>query len=142
MCKTKKDHCVAMADVIATWKGRIVLIERLKFPFGLALPGGHVEKGERPRATAIRECKEETGLTLRDVKRVDRRAGKRRDPRYSMSKTTVYSGVAKGVPKEEHGRTKIVLLTSAEIENLPSTRFACDHGNILMRFLSAEKKNK
>lgn len=46
--------------------GRVLLIRRAKPPLaGLwSLPGGHIEPGEAPAATALREVHEETGLVL------------------------------------------------------------------------------
>ena len=131
--QTKK--CVRTADVIATLGGKFVLIERQKFPLGFALPGGHVDPGERPRGTAVREFKEETGLTLHGVRYVTRRRGKLRDPRYSMSCTSVYAGVASGSVKNEVGFTKVVLLTKSEVRKLKKEEFAFDHYNILKQFL-------
>lgn len=126
---------VRTADVIATLRGKYVLVERQKFPFGLAFPGGHVEKSERPRQTAIREFAEETGMKLDNVTFVTRRRGKHRDPRYAMSETNVYEGKASGIPRDEKGFTKVVLLAKKEILALPSERFVFDHYKILMRFL-------
>lgn len=127
--------CVRTADVIAMLRGKYVLIERLKLPFGLALPGGHVDPGERPRQAAIREFAEETGLVLSDVKFVTRRRGKNRDSRYDMSETSAYAGTASGVIKDEKGFTKVVLLSKAEILKFPKERFVFDHYKILMQYL-------
>lgn len=124
-----------MADMIATLHGKFVLIERQKFPLGLALPGGHVDPGEKPRQTAIREFGEETGLSVTNVTFVTRRRGKHRDPRYAMSETRVYNGVASGTPKDEKGFTKVVFYSKKEILNFPPERFASDHHKILMQFL-------
>lgn len=51
-------------------QGRVLLLERKKFPFGMACPAGHVEEGETYEHAAVRELQEETGyqateLTLR-----------------------------------------------------------------------------
>ena len=118
--------------------GKFVLIERQKFPLGLALPGGHVDPGEGPREAAIREFKEETGLTLSNVQFVARRRGKRRDPRYAMSETSVYSGSATGIPRDEKGFTKVVFLSKKELLKLPKDRFAFDHHSILMQYLGQQ----
>ena len=52
--------------VLIDWV-EILLIRRAKEPFmeGLALPGGHVDEGERPVDAASREGDEETGLLIR-----------------------------------------------------------------------------
>jgi len=127
---------IKTADVIATLAGKFVLIERQKFPFGLALPGGHVEQGESPKMSAIREFSEETGLVLREVTFITRRRGKHRDPRYGMSETNVYAGITAGTPKDEQGSTKVVLFSEEEILKLPKDRFAFDHYKILGYFFS------
>lgn len=123
------------ADVIATLDGKFVLIERLKYPLGLALPGGHIEENERPMIAAIREFSEETGLTLANVRFIMSKKGKKRDPRYTMSETCVYHGSAHGMPRDERGATKVVLLSKNDLLRLPPERFAFDHHQILMRFL-------
>lgn len=51
------------------YKGnKILLIERKQFPLGFAPPAGHVEKGYSFKDTAIKEVKEEVGLTPRNLK--------------------------------------------------------------------------
>jgi nucleoside triphosphatase len=48
-------------------KGEILLLESHKWPGAYAVPGGHVELGERLEETAVRETKEETGLDIYDL---------------------------------------------------------------------------
>ena len=51
--------------------GRVLLQMRTKHDWpGWTLPGGHVEKGENLVQSVIREVKEETGLTIKDLKLV------------------------------------------------------------------------
>ncbi|MFF4344274.1 NUDIX domain-containing protein [Kitasatospora sp. NPDC001540] len=55
------------ADVAAVLPdGRVLLIERGHAPYAglLALPGGHVDSGERALAAAVRELHEETGVLV------------------------------------------------------------------------------
>ncbi|MPM53442.1 NADH pyrophosphatase [bioreactor metagenome] len=52
--------------------GNVLVQHRLPKRFdtwsGLTFPGGHVEPGESIVASVIREVREETGLTIRDIK--------------------------------------------------------------------------
>lgn len=53
------------ADLVVIAEGHVLLVKRGKEPFGLALPGGHVDPDERARGAAVREAQEETGLAIR-----------------------------------------------------------------------------
>jgi 8-oxo-dGTP pyrophosphatase MutT (NUDIX family) len=44
--------------------GHVLAVSRPGRPHDLGLPGGHVEMGEAPITAAIRETKEETGITV------------------------------------------------------------------------------
>ena len=131
---TPKHRSVRVADVIALYRGKLVLIKRLREPFGLALPGGHVDKGETPKGAAIRELEEETGVVLNKAKFFLEREGKHRDPRYPMSKTRVYIGNATGKVRNEKGFTKVVLMDPKKVRALPKERFAFDHWSILKEY--------
>ncbi len=50
--------------VLVEQNGKILLIERKNFPFGYALPAGHVDDGEEYDAAARRELEEEVGLRV------------------------------------------------------------------------------
>lgn len=132
----KSAHAVvSTADVIVIYRRKIVLIERKKFPFGLALPGGHVEKGEKQIRAAKRELCEETGLVVQSLRFFTKRSGSKRDPRYDMCKTRVYVGHAEGEIRNEVGCTEVVLFTPQSLKKVTKERFAFDHHKILMDYI-------
>src|SRR5512136_2104764 len=71
------------ADAIIFYGGGIVLIERDRPPYAgcYALPGGFVEMGETVEAAAVREAREETGLTIELLGLVGIYSNPARDPR-------------------------------------------------------------
>lgn len=56
--------------MIIEHNGKLLLIERKKFPFGFACPAGHVDDGETYEAAAIREIHEEVGLVAENLELV------------------------------------------------------------------------
>lgn len=44
--------------------GRILMLDRVNFPFGWACPCGHIEENETPEEALIRETKEEVGIDV------------------------------------------------------------------------------
>ena len=55
-------------DICIKHQDEILMLRRSKtkkaFPGWLTLPGGHIDEGENPLSAALREAKEETGISL------------------------------------------------------------------------------
>ena len=71
------DHKVA-AGVLVEHEGRVLLVRRRWSPRqgSWSLPAGYVEFGEDPAEAAARECREETGLTVKITGLLDVIAGR------------------------------------------------------------------
>ena len=65
MSKTELTNMVMIQDPIT---GKVLVQDRIKSWKGLSFPGGHVENNESFVDSAVREIKEETGLTVRNLK--------------------------------------------------------------------------
>ncbi|MFH1638350.1 MAG: NUDIX hydrolase [Candidatus Woesearchaeota archaeon] len=122
----KTEYC---ADIIALYGSKLVMIERLSFPTGYALPGGRMEKGESVEDCAKREFKEETGLELKIEGILGKYDAPNRDPRGPKISTAVY-GSAEGEMKDEPGKTRVFLMGIDEVDG-NSEKFAFDHYQII-----------
>jgi 8-oxo-dGTP diphosphatase len=110
--------------------GEIVLIERRHPPHGWALPGGFVDVGETVEQAAVREAKEETGLSVTLVHLLGVYSDPARDPR-GHTVSVVYVGRARGAPRggDDAGAAK-----GFRPESPPALAF--DHGRILADYLA------
>ena len=55
---------LSVGVVITSRDGEILLLERAKFPVGIAAPAGHIDDHGSPEQTAIDEVHEEVGLVI------------------------------------------------------------------------------
>lgn len=128
------ESIIYCADAIARYENSntIVLIERLGSVRGLALPGGKQEPHETLSQTIVREFFEETGLTFHPVETLKTLAEKNRDPR-GRYVSTIFLGIAHGVPKNEAGKTKVVLY---DLEDFEKTKhlFVFDHAAVISEY--------
>lgn len=130
------------ADAIALYENKLVLVERLNFPKGIALPGGRRDyvkgKLEDIAVCAVREFEEETGLRLTIEGTLGTYAAPDRDPRGPKISTVVY-GKATGEIRNEEGKTSVMLMRIEDIEK-NKDRFAFDHYKILQDWLRNKMK--
>ena len=65
-------HPGAAAILAFDEKGKIILVSQHRFPHGyvLEIPAGTLEKGESPKACALREIQEETGYKAKRMTRL------------------------------------------------------------------------
>lgn len=111
--------------------GTIVLIERHYPPYGLALPGGFVEVGERVEDAARREAYEETHLSVVLETLLGVYSDPGRDGRLHTA-SVVYIGRARGVPRAgDDAKNCLVAQVEAITEPL-----AFDHAEILADYLT------
>ena len=94
---------VPTVDVVIAHPDKgIVLVERRFEPVGWALPGGFVDYGESVESAAVREAKEETGLTVELHELLGVYSNPDRDKRLHTI-TTVFTAVTKDAEKIKGG---------------------------------------
>ncbi len=131
--KYKKENVGKAVDaIIEDDDGNIVLIKRMYPPFQnyYALPGGFVEKGEKPVQALIREIKEETNLDVKIEDKIGVYDAKNRDPRGNIHSTTYRCSIKKGSSKMVMGddSSHVELVSIKKLEDIA---LAFDHKQML-----------
>lgn len=112
--------------------GEVLVQNRVKYWCGISFPGGHAENNESIYDSAVREIKEETGLTIRNLKSCGLIYwfNNQTEDKYfvHLYKTTDYSGDL--LPETEEGR---VFWT--RLDALKTMKLAPNFGEYLPVFL-------
>jgi 8-oxo-dGTP diphosphatase len=124
-------------DAIIEVPGGIVLIRRRNPPPGWALPGGFVDYGETVAAAAVREAREETGLTVQLTELFHVYSDPTRDPRQHTI-ATVFIGTATGVPVGADDAAEARVFNAA---SLPAP-LAFDHARILADYFTYRRTGR
>ena len=128
---------VPTVDVIIEVEGKIVLVRRKHPPPGWAIPGGFFDPGERAEDAAVREAREETGLSVTLTALLGVYSDPARDPRrHTIS--TVYVATAEGIPFGGDDASEARLFGERD---LPAP-LAFDHANILADYFRFKKTGK
>jgi ADP-ribose pyrophosphatase YjhB (NUDIX family) len=114
-------------DIIIEIGGKgIVVIERTNPPFGWALPGGFVDRGETVEEAVVREIREETNLVFKDIKQLKVCSDPQRDPRFhTISVVFVGRGEGRLCAADDAQSARVV-----DFKNLPA-EIAFDHRQII-----------
>jgi len=111
----------------------IVLIERLNKPFGLALPGGFVDIGEKVEDGLVREMKEETNLNVQIESLQNIYSDPKRDPRFHTA-SAVYVCKAYGTPKAQDDAKEVFVYP---LKDIPLEKLVFDHKTIVEDYLNS-----
>ena len=109
----------------------IVLIERKNPPYGWALPGGFVDRGECVEDALRREMREEIGLEVAITTLLGIYSDPARDPRLHTA-SAVYVARADGEPKSGDDAKNAVVVPLSELDRY---RLCFDHAKIIEAYL-------
>jgi len=121
---------------------KILLIKRATVPFKgyWALPGGRVDTGETVEQTAVREVKEETGLTVEITGKIGdyHEQGVQDGVKYNYYPTCFLVKTVGGEIKKQESEIEEIKLFS--LNEIPKT-LAFEHAQMIKDFLAKREAN-
>ncbi len=131
---------MAVADSIVVKDNKILLIKRATPPFKgwWCLVGGLMNVGETIEQTAVREVKEETGITAKVTSLVGVYSGPKRDPRGTTLVATFLMKPVKFGGKKDGEISDMKFFTFNELPK----KIGLDHRRMIKDALKILRKNK
>jgi ADP-ribose pyrophosphatase YjhB (NUDIX family) len=126
-------------DCIIEYHGKLVVIERLFPPLGLAWPGGFMDLGETGYQAVVREMEEEVNLEVEVIGLVGVFSKPERDPRGHIVSLVYVAESVSGDPKPKDD-AKLVHLYS--LNDALKLDMVIDHKKMLMAALEHPKFNR
>jgi 8-oxo-dGTP diphosphatase len=121
-------------DVLIRYDRKIVLVKRKNPPRGWALPGGFVETGETIEEAARREMREETSLTLENLRQWRAYSDPDRDPRQHVV-SVCFKARGKGSLRADTDAASVRTLSLHD----PWPELVFDHRRILEDYVRSER---
>ena len=115
--------------IIRSPRGLVLLVKRRFPPPGWALPGGFVDAGETVEQAVAREVREETALSLTNLRQFHTYSDPSRDKRHHVV-SVVFSATSAGTPQAGDDAAEAVFFP---FDDLPD-EIAFDHREILASF--------
>jgi 8-oxo-dGTP diphosphatase len=122
-------------DIIIEQGKGIVLILRRNAPKQWAIPGGYCDYGESLEQAAVREAREETGLTVELLEQFHTYSDPRRDPRQHSISTVYLARPIGGTLQAQDDAREIGVFSESDIP----AELAFDHNQILKDYFFYKK---
>ena len=126
-------------DGIVEFSGKLVVIDRLNDPVGLAWPGGFVLVGDKLEETIIRKIGEETNLFVDVLDFIGVYAEPDRDKRDHIISLAYFCQAVEGKPRADGSAKGIRLFTMEEAKSL---KMIADHAEMLEDLLTMPKSSR
>ena len=125
-----------------TKDNKVVMIKQFRFgnkKVSLEIPGGMVDKGERPKKAAIREMKEETGYKSNEIYEIGKFS-----PNPALMSNYTYSYLALNVEKkydQQLDNMEDIEVSEVDINNIPGLirKGEIDHSLVISAFYFLDK---